>query len=183
MCIRDRFTTTVDYQEYIDVAIFQGESENALENRFIGMITINDIPKRKKGEVDAILELSIDRSGILTLNASIDNKKVQYVFNKELGANEQEMSEIRSNLEVIRDPMEEFNRLSSRITGLNEKLRAKYRKERNNPQCIKLRKRVEELLDNIQFDEAPSQDEIKQLVQQMQEAIRDIYTAFPNIDE
>ncbi|EAY09650.1 dnaK protein [Trichomonas vaginalis G3] len=177
------FTTTVDYQEYIDVAIFQGESENALENRFIGMITINDIPKRKKGEVDAILELSIDRSGILTLNASIDNKKVQYVFNKELGANEQEMSEIRSNLEVIRDPMEEFNRLSSRITGLNEKLRAKYRKERNNPQCIKLRKRVEELLDNIQFDEAPSQDEIKQLVQQMQEAIRDIYTAFPNIDE
>ncbi|EAY12662.1 dnaK protein [Trichomonas vaginalis G3] len=176
------YCTTVDYQEFMDIAVFQGENRKASENSFLGMFTISDFPKRKAGKVEVAIEMTIDRSGILTLNASVENKKVKYVFNKELGTSEQELDRIRNNLAVVRNPKEEFEKLASRLPLLGEKIKKKCREESNkNAEHNQLRKNVFNLIDDVQDEEDPSPERINELVENMESLMREIYSVFPEL--
>jgi molecular chaperone DnaK (HSP70) len=64
----EAFLTVVDNQKDVDVHIYQGESEDALENIEIGEFRVGDLADSPAGNV-IILDLTLDRDGILHVSA------------------------------------------------------------------------------------------------------------------
>lgn len=62
------FFTAEDRQQYVDLKIYQGEDDNALNNTLIGEFKVEGLRKvRYKNPV--IVEFSLDRNGLLTVKA------------------------------------------------------------------------------------------------------------------
>jgi molecular chaperone DnaK (HSP70) len=63
------FFTAQDRQQYVDLKIYQGEDDNALNNILIGEFKVEGLQKvRYKNPV--IVEFSLDRNGLLTVTAT-----------------------------------------------------------------------------------------------------------------
>ena len=80
MVASGRYTTIVDNQEFLDVAIYQGNSILKEECTYLGNLIINNIPKRPAGGVSVIVNLSINAQGILKCTVNVEGK----VYEKEL---------------------------------------------------------------------------------------------------
>ena len=74
---RSRYTTIVDNQEFLDVAIYQGNSILKEECTYLGNLIINNIPRKPAGEVSVIVNLSINAQGILKCTVNVDGKKYE----------------------------------------------------------------------------------------------------------
>jgi len=61
--------TTRDDQELLEVAVFQGESDRALDNEYLGTITVSDLPKGPKGSVVFDVAFSLTAEALLTVTA------------------------------------------------------------------------------------------------------------------
>jgi molecular chaperone DnaK len=61
--------TTKDHQTSLEIPIFQGESENALENEFLGSLRISQIPPAPKGQIRFELGFALNNEGLLTLSS------------------------------------------------------------------------------------------------------------------
>lgn len=69
--IKKVFTTTLDYQEVVDIAIFEGENEdNVSDNFFYGSLTLPHIEKAEKGVPRIEVEFTFDSSQTLHVVAS-----------------------------------------------------------------------------------------------------------------
>ena len=64
----EAFATVTDNQKVVEVRIFQGENENALENIQIGEFRVDDLADAPAGNI-IILDLALDRDGILHVSA------------------------------------------------------------------------------------------------------------------
>lgn len=64
----EAFLTVVDNQKVVDVHIYQGEEEDALENIEIGEFRVEDLADAPAGNV-ILLDLALDRDGILHVSA------------------------------------------------------------------------------------------------------------------
>jgi molecular chaperone DnaK len=72
----EAFYTVVDDQRAVDVHIYQGENEDALENIQIGEFRIEGLSKAPAGN-PVVLDLSLDRDGILQVVAVEKNTGLQ----------------------------------------------------------------------------------------------------------
>lgn len=80
-------TTYEDDQRQARISVYQGESTLSANNTYLGDLVI-DLPKKyKKGEAPITITASVDASGLLSVTASIGNKKesitLQNVLNPE----------------------------------------------------------------------------------------------------
>jgi len=66
------FFTLVDDQHSVDVKVFQGEKEDALENIQLGEFRVEGLSKAPAGN-PIVLDLSLDRDGILHVSATEKN--------------------------------------------------------------------------------------------------------------
>ena len=64
----EAFRTVTDNQRVVEVRIYQGESEDALENVKIGEFRVEDLADAPAGNI-IILDLALDRDGILHVSA------------------------------------------------------------------------------------------------------------------
>ena len=64
----EAFRTVTDNQKVVEVRIYQGESEDALENIKIGEFRVEDLADAPAGNI-IILDLALDRDGILHVSA------------------------------------------------------------------------------------------------------------------
>ena len=64
----EAFATVTDNQKVVEVRIFQGENENALENIQIGEFRIDDLADAPAGNI-IVIDLALDRDGILHVSA------------------------------------------------------------------------------------------------------------------
>ncbi len=63
------FYTAADYQEAVEVKVYQGESENALENIEVGRFRVKGLEKREAGS-EIIATFALDTNGILQVSAT-----------------------------------------------------------------------------------------------------------------
>jgi len=70
---QDMYTTTEDYEEAIDVRIFEGERPKTADNHMLGDFTIDGIERAKRGEPKVLVSFSLDSNGILEVTA-VDQK-------------------------------------------------------------------------------------------------------------
>jgi molecular chaperone DnaK (HSP70) len=64
----EAFRTVIDNQKIVDIHIYQGEAEDALENIEIGEFRVEDLADAEAGNI-IILDLALDRDGILHVSA------------------------------------------------------------------------------------------------------------------
>ena len=65
------YYTCVDGQTQIDVKIYQGESDVASSNHFLGNFMLTGIPAKRAGEEDILVSFSYNLNGILEVKATI----------------------------------------------------------------------------------------------------------------
>ena len=66
---KQTFTTQIDNQKSMKIAICQGESEKFSENIFLGKFILNDLPQERAGFLEVEITFSVDADGILTISA------------------------------------------------------------------------------------------------------------------
>jgi len=64
-----RFTTFKDYQESVDIRVYQGESRNAQENELLGQFMFSGFEKARRGEVSIDITFEINADGIVDVKA------------------------------------------------------------------------------------------------------------------
>jgi len=63
------FTTAEDYQESVDIKVYEGERPMVLDNNYLGKFTLKGIPKTLRGVAKIKVTFNIDSNGILTVTA------------------------------------------------------------------------------------------------------------------
>lgn len=63
------FTTAEDYQEYVDIQVYEGERAKVKDNNYLGKFTMNNLPKTLRGVPKIKVTFDIDSNGILNIKA------------------------------------------------------------------------------------------------------------------
>ncbi len=64
-----RFTTFQDYQDSVDIRVYQGESREAREGELLGQFTFSGFERARRGEVDIDITFEINADGIVKVKA------------------------------------------------------------------------------------------------------------------
>jgi len=70
------FTTAEDYQDYVDIQVYEGERTMVKDNNYLGKFTLGNIPKTLRGVPKIKVTFNIDSNGILEVTAE-DTKSHQ----------------------------------------------------------------------------------------------------------
>ena len=71
------FTTVVDNQTSMTVEVLQGNTSNPDDCVSLGMLTLQDIPKKPAGEPNLFVTLTVNANSLLTCSAKIDDRVEQ----------------------------------------------------------------------------------------------------------
>jgi len=63
------FTTADDYQDYVDIQVYEGERGMVKDNNYLGKFTLKGIPKTLRGVPKIKVTFNIDSNGILEVTA------------------------------------------------------------------------------------------------------------------
>merc|ERR1719497_241880 len=69
------FTTAEDYQDYVDIQVYEGERAMVKDNNYLGKFTLKDIPKTLRGVPKIKVTFNIDSNGILDVTAEDQQSK------------------------------------------------------------------------------------------------------------
>ena len=69
------YHTLCDYQEAVEIEVFEGENLFVKDNNLLGKFRINNLPKKKAHEVEFDVNFKIDTNGILTVSAQLKENK------------------------------------------------------------------------------------------------------------
>jgi hypothetical protein len=64
-----RFTTFKDYQESVDIRVYQGESRDVQENELLGQFMFSGFEKARRGEISIDITFEINADGIVDVKA------------------------------------------------------------------------------------------------------------------
>jgi len=68
-CKSQDFTTAEDYQDYVDIQVYEGERAMVKDNNYLGKFTLKDLPKTLRGVPKIKVTFRIDSNGILEISA------------------------------------------------------------------------------------------------------------------
>lgn len=90
------YTTSVDGQKNLKIAVFQGERDLVQDNRKIGEFVLSDIPPMPAGIPKIEIQFVLDADGILTVKAMEhrSGKETQIQIRSTYGISEEEMAEM-----------------------------------------------------------------------------------------
>jgi len=63
------FTTAEDYQEHVDIKVYEGERTKVADNNYLGTFTLNGLAKTLRGVPKIQVTFNIDSNGILEITA------------------------------------------------------------------------------------------------------------------
>ena len=113
------FTTTMDNQSAIPIAIYQGESQKACENNFLGTVELRDIPPAAAGVPQIEVTFDVDPNMIVRVKArdkgtgkeqaiqvkspyGLNNTQVKVMHQRlESWLSERQISDIKSNIDLL----------------------------------------------------------------------------------
>lgn len=63
------FTTTEDYQEYVEIKVYEGERAKVQDNNYLGLFVLKGLPRTLRGVPKIQVTFNIDSNGILEVTA------------------------------------------------------------------------------------------------------------------
>lgn len=100
------FTTAEDYQEYVDINVYEGERPLVKDNNFLGKFTLRGLPQTLRGVPKIKVTFNIDSNGILTIEAvdTKNNIKGQIQIENEKGRlSQREIERMIKDAEAYKD--------------------------------------------------------------------------------
>eukprot|EP00420_Gonyaulax_spinifera_P020040 CAMPEP_0197889576 /NCGR_PEP_ID=MMETSP1439-20131203/24413_1 /TAXON_ID=66791 /ORGANISM="Gonyaulax spinifera, Strain CCMP409" /LENGTH=685 /DNA_ID=CAMNT_0043509559 /DNA_START=75 /DNA_END=2132 /DNA_ORIENTATION=+ len=93
------FTTTDDYQDYVDIQVYEGERAKVKDNNYLGKFNLGNLPRTLRGVPKIKVTFNIDSNGILEVSAEDmkSHSKSQIAITNEKGRLSQ--SQIEAMLE------------------------------------------------------------------------------------
>lgn len=67
------YTTMYDWQSYLEIQLYQGVSTRPEDCIFLGTITVEDLPRKRKGELDVIIKFMLLIDGRLKVQAVVND--------------------------------------------------------------------------------------------------------------
>ena len=114
------YQTSSDYQEEIEIGVYEGENYFVKDNHLLGIFNLVELPKKLAGEVKDDVTFSIDENGILTVSAVETSQK------------------INNSIKIINDKgfqkdeiIENINQTSTPLRSANHEEFKNYKKEMN----------------------------------------------------
>ncbi len=108
------FATNLDDQDFVEVEIYQGESESIAGNRKLGQVRLGGLPKGKAGSVRIKLTVTVDVEGILSVKATeiSTGKSAQVRITPSGGLSQDDLNEIVEKrrteaMSLVRPPEED----------------------------------------------------------------------------
>jgi len=78
---RQLFTTDVDYVSSLDINVYQGAAKLVKDNSLVGTVSINDLPKRLKGEIDITVTFKVNEEQMLSVTVETQGFRRSVGFN------------------------------------------------------------------------------------------------------
>lgn len=138
------FTTVRDNQTEVKILVFQGESEMAMENEFLGEFMLTGLRQARRGEPQVEVNFEITADGIVRVSArDLDTGKAQHIeVTTSSGLTEEE----------IESMVEENKELLVEVKSAEELEKAKNEVQRVLNELSKQMRRVAELVEKGQLD-------------------------------
>lgn len=67
------FTTMYDWQDYLEIQLYQGVSTNPEECVFLGTISVDNLPRKRRGELDVVIKFILMLDGRLRVQAVVED--------------------------------------------------------------------------------------------------------------
>jgi len=112
------YTTVENYQESIDVRVFEGERPCTDGNHLLGEFTVTGIERAKKGEAQVLIRFALDSNGVLNVTAMDKKTRAQNACTINNACRSLDKAEIQRMVE-------EAEAMRSKDAEYSEKLRLK----------------------------------------------------------
>ena len=154
------FTTNRDYQKDIKIHVYEGEYEDLSRNHKLGGFKLNNLPEKKKGEVEVEVIFNVDVNSILSVNAIVKNSQIKEkitLINDKDNLTDNEIEKLKKEIKKFK---ENINHVDLNLSNVKLKmllLEKEYKKNLNkNNEIIYLRnliKSIEEYLNILNPNE------------------------------
>ena len=67
------YTTMYDWQDCLEIQVYQGVSNDPEQCTYLGTIKVDDLPKKKRGEVDIVIKFILNIDGRLKVQAVVED--------------------------------------------------------------------------------------------------------------
>lgn len=84
------FTTMYDWQTFLEIQLYQGISTNPKDCTHIGTISVDNLPPKRKGELDVVIKFILMLDGRLRVQAVVDDTTKEIEIENILSVNESE---------------------------------------------------------------------------------------------
>ena len=114
-----KYTPVVDYQKEIAIKVYEGENKYVNDNFFLGKFVLENIPKKKKDEINIEITFDLDENSILTVTAFIkENKETKSIIIKN---DKGDLSELEIKIAKEKNKKEKKGNLKSMKSERNYK--------------------------------------------------------------
>merc|ERR1719460_2824205 len=119
---KQTFSTTMDFQEIVELVVFEGERPLVKDNHELGRFTLKNIEKKPKGQVQIEVTFTINKDGILKVQAEEIKQGGQTGQKGEIEINQQSG---RLSDEEIEEMVKDAERFAEEDAILKERIDAK----------------------------------------------------------
>tara|TARA_R110002110_G_C13465969_1_gene719114 strand:+ start:4801 stop:6741 length:1941 start_codon:yes stop_codon:yes gene_type:complete len=109
------FSTAEDNQSAVTIRVFQGEREQAANNKFLGQFDLANLPVAPRGTPQIEVSFDLDANGILNVSAQdkATGKQQSIVVKSSSGLSDEEVEKMVQDAEVHADEDKAFHELAS----------------------------------------------------------------------
>jgi len=100
------FTTTEDYQQHVEIKVYEGERALVKDNHFLGTFTLQGLPRTLRGVPKITVSFNVDSNGILEVSAedvSTNNKQKIQITNEKGRLSPADIEKMLEEAELYKD--------------------------------------------------------------------------------
>lgn len=172
------FSTAADGQTQVEIKVFQGEREMAVDNKLLGQFSLVGIPPAPRGVPQIEVTFDIDANGIVHVSARDKGtgKEQQIVIRSSGGLNKDEIENMVKDAEKFaeqdkdkKDRVEAINQAEGIISDTESRM-VEYQSQLPQEECENLKKLIDNLRSVIANKEEADPEEIRKATSELQQS-------------
>uniref|UniRef100_UPI00358E32A0 stress-70 protein, mitochondrial-like n=1 Tax=Myxine glutinosa TaxID=7769 RepID=UPI00358E32A0 len=172
------FSTAADGQTQVEIKVFQGEREMALDNKILGQFSLVGIPPAPRGVPQVEVTFDIDANGIVHVSAKDKGtgREQQIVIQSSGGLSKDDIENMVKNAEKYaeedrrrKDRVEAVNQAEGIVHDIESKME-EFKDQLPEDECTKLKEQIATVRDLLARKDSETGEAIKEAAQQLQQS-------------
>jgi molecular chaperone DnaK len=171
------FSTAADGQTQVEIKVFQGEREMAIDNKILGQFQLVGIPPAPRGVPQIEVTFDIDANGIVNVSARDKGtgKEQQIVIQSSGGLSKDEIENMVRNAEKYaeedkkrKEQVEAVNQAEGIIHDVESKME-EFKDQLPSEECDKMREKIADVKNKLANKDSETGDSIREAVNDLQQ--------------